>query len=169
MNDADGSRLKSWRTKKGLSQRDLAAILERSQSFVGNIEAGKTGLSRDLINRMAERTTVNVSWLVTGDGPMDTEEPLESSARPVREDAQTVKNPKIDPIRLMICRDLVADIYRENRVPLSMDGHFDEAVWAYNELLNRVADPEDGDEMEAVLPQVRHLLRKKLSNAKGRT
>ena len=71
MSDTDGSRLKLWRTNKGLSQRELAGRLERSQGFVGNIEADKTGLSRDLIARMAERTTVNISWLLTGVGSMD--------------------------------------------------------------------------------------------------
>ncbi|NRB20341.1 MAG: LexA family transcriptional regulator [Rhodobacteraceae bacterium] len=73
MSETDGFRLKKWRKNKGLSQRDLAFQLGRSQGFVGNIEADKTGLSRDLIARMAERTSVNVGWLLTGNGDMDTE------------------------------------------------------------------------------------------------
>lgn len=92
MSDTDGSRLKTWRQKKGLSQRDLASLLGRSQGFVGNIESDKTGLSRDLIARMAERTSVNVAWLLTGIGPMDREtsdqdfEPLSGSKRIERPD-----------------------------------------------------------------------------------
>lgn len=68
----DGARLKAWRTSKGLSQKDLAQEVERSQGYIGDIESNRTGLSRDLIARLHERTTVNIGWLLTGSGSMDT-------------------------------------------------------------------------------------------------
>lgn len=71
MSNTDGLRLKEWRRNKGLSQRELATVLGRSQGYVGNIEAGTTGFSRDLIARLLERTTANLAWLLTGTGPMD--------------------------------------------------------------------------------------------------
>lgn len=67
----DASRLKTWRKSSGLSQKELGAALGRSQGYIGDIEAGRTGLSRDLIARLVERTSVNLEWLLTGVGPMD--------------------------------------------------------------------------------------------------
>lgn len=71
MNLEDGEKLKEWRKVNGLSQRELANILGRSQGFIGNIESGSSGLSRDMIARMAERTNINIMWLLTGEGPVN--------------------------------------------------------------------------------------------------
>jgi len=71
MDDGDGKRLKEWRKKSKISQSELGALLGRSQGYIGDIEAGRAGLSRDLLARLLERTNVNVGFLLTGVGAMD--------------------------------------------------------------------------------------------------
>ena len=71
MDDGDGKRLKEWRKKSKISQSELGALLGRSQGYIGDIEAGRAGLSRDLLARLIERTNVNVGFLLTGVGAMD--------------------------------------------------------------------------------------------------
>lgn len=74
MNTEDGKRLKEWRKKSKLSQSSLGAILGRSQSYIGDIESGRTQISRDLLDRLTERTSVSRDYLLTGIGPMDVED-----------------------------------------------------------------------------------------------
>lgn len=74
MNNEDGKRLKDWRKKSKLSQKNLGEILGRSQGYIGDVESGRTQISRDLLDRLTERTTVSREFLLTGIGPMDVED-----------------------------------------------------------------------------------------------
>lgn len=74
MEDNDGKRLKQWRKNSNISQKELGSLLGRSQSYIGDIESGRAGLSRDLLARLLEKTNVNAGFLLTGVGNMDMEE-----------------------------------------------------------------------------------------------
>jgi len=74
MEDNDGKRLKQWRKNSNISQKELGSLLGRSQSYIGDIESGRAGLSRDLLARLLEKTNVNAGFLLTGVGNMDIEE-----------------------------------------------------------------------------------------------
>lgn len=65
----------------------------------------------------------------------------------------------------MFCAELVAEEYSAAGIDLPPVARKIEARWAYDEMLSRMVDPEDGDEMEAIMPQLRHLLRKRLADA----
>ena len=73
----------------------------------------------------------------------------------------------VDPFRFRICLDLVAEEYRTAGIDLPQMAQGMEAVWIYNQLTTRITDPEDGDELEATIPLLRHLLRKRLAEAQA--
>ena len=73
----------------------------------------------------------------------------------------------VDPLRFQLCLTLVAEEYRDAQIDLPRMAQSMEAVWVYNELTKRTVDPEDGDELEATLPLLRHLLRKRLSDVRS--
>lgn len=57
----DGSRIRSWRKRRGLSQRDLAYLARCSQNAISLIEQDKmTTLSEDLAVEIARR--LDVPW-----------------------------------------------------------------------------------------------------------
>lgn len=72
----------------------------------------------------------------------------------------------VDPLRFQLCLTLVAEEYRDAAIDLPRMAQSMEAVWVYNELTKRTVDPEDGDELEATLPLLRHLLRRRLNDAR---
>lgn len=82
--------------------------------------------------------------------------------------ADTPQRLSVDPLRFQLCLGLVESEYRAAAIDLPPMAHSMEAVWVYNELVKRTVDPEDGDELEATLPQLRHLLRKRLDEARAK-
>ena len=73
MENEDGKRLKEWRIFSGLSQKELGSMIGRSQGYIGDIEAGRAGISRDLLARLLKNTNVNSDYLLTGEGPLSVE------------------------------------------------------------------------------------------------
>lgn len=74
-NSPAGERLKFWRASQKLTQAELASFLGRSQSFIGDIESGRAGVSSNLLERLSERTNVNSAWILTGEGSMERDAP----------------------------------------------------------------------------------------------
>lgn len=68
--DNPANRLKLFRKRKGLTQSHLSSALGRSQSFIGQIESGRSLPSRDLLERLRNRYELNPDWLLTGEGEM---------------------------------------------------------------------------------------------------
>lgn len=75
MNNDSGHRLKEWRESTKLSQRAVAVALGISQSFIGNIEAGRSEPSRNLLLKLAETFGLSADWLLHGQGDMLTSAP----------------------------------------------------------------------------------------------
>jgi transcriptional regulator with XRE-family HTH domain len=49
------SKIRIWRDKVGLSQRQLATLLEVSQQTVSNLEAGRQNLTSELVAKLLAR------------------------------------------------------------------------------------------------------------------
>jgi transcriptional regulator with XRE-family HTH domain len=151
MREEYGLRLSAWRKQQRLSQRALCAALEVSQGYISDIEAGRSEPSRNFLIKLQEKFGVRADYILYGDG-----EPLAAEAE------TNAKSAKLDPLLLMLCGGAVRRVYAELEYDLSPENHFAEAVWVYNELLSRMENPEDGDEMEAVLPEIRQVLKARL-------
>lgn len=63
-----GERLFEARMHAGLSQPDLAAKVDMSQSTLSELE--RTGQGSSKTQRIAQATGVRAAWLADGDGPM---------------------------------------------------------------------------------------------------
>ena len=63
-------RLKSWRKSQGYTQTKLAELLGVSRSFLGDIESGRTEVSRNLLKLLSTRLGVRSDWLLHGHGSM---------------------------------------------------------------------------------------------------
>jgi transcriptional regulator with XRE-family HTH domain len=59
-----GKNLKRIRTKKGISQGDIARTLKVGRSFITNIENGKTNPTLDTIARIAKAIRVSSDELL---------------------------------------------------------------------------------------------------------
>lgn len=71
LTEHSGQRLAQWRKSRGLSQRQLGAIIGRSQGYIGDVELGRAEPSRDLMQKLAEQCGINPAWLISGHGSME--------------------------------------------------------------------------------------------------
>ncbi|KJS43518.1 MAG: hypothetical protein VR71_09990 [Roseovarius sp. BRH_c41] len=127
--------------------------MEVSQGYIGDIEAGRSEPSRNFLIRLQGRFGLRADYILYGEGdPVAAEPPPPTRAR-------------LDPMILMICGTEVRKVYADLGLDLPSDTHFKEGVWFYNELLSRMENPEDGDELEALLPDIRQLLKTRLHNS----
>lgn len=68
--DTLGNRIKSIRTKIGLTQQDFSEILNLSQAHISNIEANKDKPSGKVIKQICMAFGIDKEWLETGKGDM---------------------------------------------------------------------------------------------------
>lgn len=153
MNASYGQRLASWRKEYGLTQRALGSALAVSQGYISDIEAGRSEPSRNFLQRLSEHFGVSADWVLYGAGEAVPEPRPDSPAQPTTSP---------DPLLLMICGSAVARVYAALERPLPRDEHYRQALWVLGQVQARMKDPDDGDELEAVLPQVRDLLTTRL-------
>lgn len=146
-----GQRLIAWRKEQRLSQRALCAALEVSRGYLSDIEGGRSDPSRNFLIKLQEKFGVRADYILYGTG-----DPVETAG------PQPAKPAPLDPILLMFCGGAVRRVYAELGRELSDETHFNEAVLIYNELMARMQNPEDGDEMEALLPEIRQALKERL-------
>ena len=66
-----GDRLKLWRKSKGLTQKQLAEILNTTQSTISAYEAGKTLILTAFAYQLAKTYHVSIDWLVGRSEIMD--------------------------------------------------------------------------------------------------
>nr|WP_297773052.1 helix-turn-helix transcriptional regulator [uncultured Roseovarius sp.] len=148
-----GQRLALWRKNKGLSQRALGSAMDVSQGYIGDIEGGRCEPSRNFLIRLQERFGLRADYILYGAG-----DPVAPETPPPRTRA--------DDMVLMISGVEVGKVYAEFGLNLSKDALWKEGTWFCNELVARMKYPDDGDELEALLPEVRELLRTRLHNRK---
>lgn len=154
LSDSPGKRLSSFRKSRGLSQRALAASLGVSGGLIGQLEADISQPSRAVLEKISNTYGVSAEWLLNGRGEMNSENSKAAAAHRL-----------IDSVVFMVCAGSVRDEYESLGIEPNGDKYLEDVAWAYNEILARLTDPDDGDELEATLPQVRHLLRKRIARA----
>ncbi|MBA5776134.1 helix-turn-helix transcriptional regulator [Stappia sp. F7233] len=130
----------------------LAKIVGMPRRTLGDQISGKFEVKLSFIVDVARATGVTVNWLATGEGKM--------FADPARSAGKS-----FDAALLEKCARVVTAVHREANIKLPPEKVSVEAAELYNELMERLADPSDQEEIEAALPQLRHLLRKRLAAA----
>ncbi len=61
-----GPRIKAWRKKNSITQKELCEILEISQGSLSDIESGNHDPSCQTIINFATETDIGVMWMLTG-------------------------------------------------------------------------------------------------------
>lgn len=79
-----GARLRSAREAKNLKQKDLADLTGTSISYISDIERGTSLMSLTLLIPLKRNFSLNLEWLLEGEGPMFSEEatPTQRVAEP---------------------------------------------------------------------------------------
>ena len=83
--DPFGAHLRHWRTRRRLSQLDLAQEAEVSTRHLSYVETGRAAPSREMVLRLAERLDVplrerNALLVAAGFAPMDRQRSLDDPA-----------------------------------------------------------------------------------------
>lgn len=150
-----GARLRSVRREAGYADRNaFAEVLEIAINTLASYERGDTAPDADVLARYRDRCGIDVNWLVSGDGEMFAD-PSKAREKP-------------DSFVPDLVRKLgrIADrLHREAGIKLQPEDVSAEAAKLYNELLRRVGDMTDADEVQAVFPQLEVLLKKRLAEA----
>jgi transcriptional regulator with XRE-family HTH domain len=87
--EAIGNRVRILRKELDLHQDKFALPLGVKKSHISLVECGKRGLTKPLINLLAEIYKANPEWIETGEGEMILEDPGPSTAG--RLDAEKVR------------------------------------------------------------------------------
>ena len=83
-----GSRVKKTRKTLGVSQKDFAASLEMSGSYLSEIEHGNAAPGYEFFYKISLKYNVNPDWLFHGTGTMIREEPV----KPINEEKEYIDN-----------------------------------------------------------------------------
>lgn len=70
LNAIYGQRIKEWRKNAKLSQRALGSAIGVSQGYISDIEAGRSGPSREFLAALADVFGVNSAWIIEGREPV---------------------------------------------------------------------------------------------------
>lgn len=148
-----GKRLRAERERIDKTQTELGAVGGVQKNTQHNYEADKRQPDAAYLAAIAT-AGVDILYVLTG---------VHADPAWLADMPQRVS---VDPLRFQLCLTLVAEEYRDAQIDLPRMAQSMEAVWVYNELTKRTVDPEDGDELEATLPLLRHLLRRRLNDAR---
>ena len=79
-----GREIREVRKARGMTLNDLSSQVECSVAYLSRVERGTTRLSVELLNKLSRALNVDASWffpVVSGDGPMERQHIVRSTAR----------------------------------------------------------------------------------------
>jgi len=182
-----GERIRTAANEVGGLNRlsDMIAVPRRT---LGNWLTGTTP-KPEALRKIAEVADVSLSWLITGQGDMYPLERREREAAKERERQEFERafskgmsrlrleehegpiipakgtSPQLDIALLERLARIVTEVHKEAHIKIAPEKVSVEAGHLYNELMQRVADHTDQEEIEATLPQLRHLLKRRMAEA----
>lgn len=162
-----GSRARAVRLKFQMSQGQMAKTLGISLRSWQMMERDEGVPSGETLLRF-ESVGYNPGWILTGLGPEDLVAAIQHDLRR-RHPVEAIKtsNQRIDDWTMRRLAAVVTGVHAERKLSISPENVAVEAALLYNELIGRVSDLSDRDEIEAVLPHVRYLLKKRLDEAEA--
>ncbi|APY14758.1 MULTISPECIES: helix-turn-helix domain-containing protein [unclassified Brucella] len=134
----------------------LAKVIGMPRRTLGDQISGKYEVKLNFIVEVARTTGFSVTWLATGEGEMFTD-PSKAPA-PSR-----VVNSKL----LHKLARLAREVHKEIGSKPHGDSVTEDAADLYNDLLSLVSNIDDAEEVEASLPRLRLLFKRKLQEQSG--
>lgn len=129
----------------------LADAIDTPRRTLGDWVSGSSEPKASALGKIAQATGVNMNWLVLGEGD--------------KERGSLAAQTTIDEALIERLSRVVEQVYREAEQKIPPARLVRETITLYNQLCERVSDPNDREEMETTLPQLRYLLRKRLTEA----
>ncbi len=169
----------------------LAELIDVPRRTLGSWLQGRKP-KPDAIQKIAAAGEVNLEWLIAGVGEKFTNEKRDRIAEKQRQEheflvdlsrgVQAVEQhrrendplydmdvrsraPLVDVALLERMARVVEEVHKDAGIRIAPAKISAEAGALYNELLARLLNPADTEEVEAVLPQLRHFLKKRLEQA----
>lgn len=154
-----GQRLTAVREAVGYSARlPFAQLLGMNPETLGGYERGDSIPDLDFLAMYKQRFSVNLDWLITGEGEM--------FSLPLAAASASEEKAGVDAAFIAQLHDRVVAIYLQVKQTAPQRRITQEAVGLYNELLNSVRDVRDKEEVDAALPLLEYRLRKRLEQAR---
>lgn len=155
------------RFKLKMSQAEIAKTLGISVRNWQTMERDEGVPSGETLLRF-KSAGYNPGWILTGVGPRLLEDATSQDETQTRiSDSSKAQRQQIDDWTMRRMAAIVTALHGERKLPISPENVAVEAALLYNELIGRVSDLSDRDEIEATLPQLRHLLKKRLGEAEA--
>lgn len=150
-----------------MSQQEIADRIGLSVKGWAKNELDKAIPSGDTLLRL-EAIGYNPGWILSGRGAKKMDTVLaqhEADLEPQGDKQAKTPFNAFDDWTMRRIAAIVTSIHHEQNVPISPENVAVEAALLYNELAARASDLADRDEVEATLPQLRYLLKKRLEEA----
>lgn len=145
--------MRDVRSRLGDPDREVfAQTLGVSARALATYERGDNEPGPSVLKAYRDKHGIDLNWLLSEQGDM--------FADPSKAPAQA-----FDDWTMRRVAAIVTTVYSERRLSISPENVAVEGALLYNELIGRVSDLSDRDEIEAALPQLRHLLKKRLDQA----
>ena len=141
----------------GQTLGEFAEMLGVSAGALGNYVRGDREPSFEFLVQVGRVTGADMNWLVMGE---DEGSDGEGGGR-----TQTTAAYRLDPVILSRVSRMVAAAYKDAGVRLPSEALVREVGAIYNEMLDRVGDPSDTAEMQALLPWAKARLSRRLAEA----
>ncbi|MBB4122955.1 helix-turn-helix domain-containing protein [Martelella radicis] len=135
------------------SREDLATFFDVKKDTLATYERGIRDIPNGLLARYYSDLGVNLSWLMTGDGPMF-------------DDPTKAPPPVLHPELMQGLVELVVRVHKEFGITLPGERKTAEATVLYNRLLQQGLDTASEKGRDLLLPFVEQLLRERLQKAK---
>lgn len=183
------ARLRKVRKDNGDPDRSVFADrLGISKNTIAFYERGERTPDANVLEAYHKLTDVDLNWLICGGSLTDDLAPTVSAEKkisseikkhvPVKQDKDEhyTQLPPYDQQSKFVLRpsyslltnmlgDLIEDLYLKEHHSLDIKEFRENMQYALLLLKERVADPRDAEEIEAIFPQIRVLLKRKLQNA----
>jgi len=139
----------------------FAKKLGVSKNSVAHYERGERTPDASVLQAYFDRFSVNLNWLVSGEGEMFLDGgPPDPEGPSTETDA-----PEVQSEIFRETGKLVRDSHREKGVTLSADAQLIETVARYNELVAAARNPSDEPELRSLLPWIKLRISKDLDEA----
>ncbi|MGO4558283.1 helix-turn-helix domain-containing protein [Mesorhizobium sp. 2RAF21] len=169
----------------------LAELIGAPRRSLGNWLRG-TKPKPKVLQGIADVAEVNLAWLISGLGEKFAREKLDRIAQEERQRREfdailshgmravdqhrreldplydmeiRARAPRVDVVLLERMARLVEEVHKDVGIRITPAKISAEAGVLYNELMARLFNQSDAEEIEAILPQLRHFLRKRLEQA----
>lgn len=150
-----GARIKDAADRIGGLQKLAPLLTDVSRRTLSDYVSGKSEPKATTIVEITEATGVTIQWLVSGTGPVSTQDIIQKHRQ------------TIDQEILIEVRNIIATEHAEAGITLSSDNLMRTAVEHYNAMILQAENPGDVDEIRSLLPWMHGRVKRLIAAARA--